>query len=260
MLVKDFILNNVNIDKQVEIICNNQVDYEKEVKPYNKDKVKEVQIYFINKLSNIEPIIEDSIIIFEKMYDIDDEDIIQESTTCSLYHKKELKNYLTNNSSNIHNKKYEEPIDDTLLTSDELATKVHEIHDFPSSYGFIFTEWEHILGWEVYEGNLDKFDIQECIYSLLYEMSFNGITNESQEERRQELDESIKESEYIQSLPEEEREKHYISMEDMEKHWEEEFGWTPPTQEEKEFTRLQMWRCSLKSAIWRYHNFKSIKL
>jgi hypothetical protein len=52
-------------------------------------------------------------------------------------------------------------------------------------------------------------------------MTFHGMTEDDQSERRQELDEAIEEIEDIRNLPQEEQEKHLKSYEDVC----EELGW-----------------------------------
>jgi hypothetical protein len=52
-------------------------------------------------------------------------------------------------------------------------------------------------------------------------MTFHGMTEEAQDERRQELDEAIEEIEEIRTLPQEEQEKHFKSYEEVC----EELGW-----------------------------------
>lgn len=249
MIVQDF-LRKVDIDKQVELICNNQADYEK---PYDKKYVKEVQTQFINTLLSLTPEYEDNIIIFEK-YWADWNDIPEEYIASELYEKKELINYLNKNK----NKNC--PVDNFNENdrNENLEKLLKQFDKMPQSYAFEFTEWEKILGWEICEDNLEEFDIQECIYAILSEMSFNGITRESQEERREKLEESVKQHEEIMKLPEEERDKHYISLEEIEQKWKENFGWEPPTQEERYESQRLMWVCSLKTMIWKFNNFKKI--
>lgn len=129
--------------------------------------------------------------------------------------------------------------------------------DLPTSYGYEFSPWEENIGCEVWTDGLSEEDICELKADIINELTFNGLTRESQEERRAELDASIQEMEEINALPEEERAKHFISHEDLMK----ELGWKDTrTQEEKDAEMLRwhrqaVWSCVVKyNAIKRYKN------
>ena len=84
----------------------------------------------------------------------------------------------------------------------------------PQCYGYEFTPWEEVLGATVIPENFDRMGRIEFISCVLGEMSFNGFTRESQEERQKELDEAIKEAEELAKLPKEEREQHAHNIND----------------------------------------------
>lgn len=248
MIVQDF-LRKADIDRQVDIICRNQPDYEP---PYDKDIVKAAQKKFVDMLLSLTPKTGTSVIIFERQWD-DWDDKIEEHVAAELYEIDDVKEYLARDRGEVH-------FEAEGLDAEEMRNLIKtESEGMPQAYAYEFSEWEDILGWQVCEDNLDEFDVQECIYAILYEMSFNGMTRESQNERRQELDDSIKESKAIDELPEEERAKHYISFEDMKAHWKEDFGWEEPSEEENARTERLMFTCLLKNIEYRKNNFNKIR-
>ena len=92
------------------------------------------------------------------------------------------------------------------LSVDELREYYKNIHkNMPTGCAFEFSPWQEILGYKVNVGNLRSQGLQDCIYAVLTEMTFNGMTEESQNERRQELDASIKDFEEIEKLSLEEK-------------------------------------------------------
>lgn len=68
---------------------------------------------------------------------------------------------------------------------------------------------------ETNEGNLERIGIDSVIEAFIDELSFNGMTEESQEKRRNELDESIRNTNEILKLPREEQEKHFHPVENL---------------------------------------------
>lgn len=254
MVVKDLI-KKVDIDKQVELICLNRESYEK---PYDKDKVKCIQNNFINKLLSLEPKkTNDSIIIFEKYWDGFSDEPIKEYVGPKLYKKEDLILFLKDIKENdlpLREQEFNENMDSLTLKS-----LVEKFPTFPNAYAFEFELWEEILGYEVYEKNLNSFDLQECIYKILFEMSFNGFDEESQQERRDELTETIKHNEELMALPEEERSKHFKSFEEVKEHLKLKFDWKEPSEEEKERDNRRIWFNILKTMCWRYKNYLSIR-
>lgn len=118
----------------------------------------------------------------------------------------------------------------------------------PQAVGYFFSPWEECLAAEVNEGNLERIGIDPVVEAFLHELSFNGMTEESQEKRRNELDESIKDTDEILKLPKEEQDKHFHSIKDLF----EELGIVDKrTEKEKEEAIRQMYVDSAKtSARW----------
>ena len=118
----------------------------------------------------------------------------------------------------------------------------------PQAVGYFFSPWEECLAAEVNEENLERIGIDPVVEAFLHELSFNGMTEESQEKRRNELDESIKDTDEILKLPKEEQDKHFHSIKDFF----EELGIVDKrTEKEKEEAIRQMYVDSAKtSARW----------
>lgn len=100
--------------------------------------------------------------------------------------------------------------------------------DLVRGRAFEFSEWKEILGWEVDPENVKECGEPEFVAYVLYEMSFNGIYEEDQQERRDELFGRLEEFEEIMKLPEEEREGRFVPAKDLFKDWKDE-----RTEEEK---------------------------
>ena len=83
----------------------------------------------------------------------------------------------------------------------------------PTGYGYEFTPWEDVLGAEVLPDNYSRIGKDEFLADILYEFSFNGMTRESQEKRRLELESSIEEAERLRKFPE--KEKYLVSMDTL---------------------------------------------
>lgn len=210
MLVRDLIAK-ADVDAQTELVCAQKAEYEK---PYDKEKVKNSQKEFINMLLSLTPNVDDSnVIVFEKGYDNYDDEI-EEMLYATMYERKDIKKYL----DTVEGKTFPiEEIDETMSAkeAEKLTKSLFDAFPTPTRYGFEFSEWEDILGWSVYEENIQEFGLQKCIHELLHEMSFNGMTREQQEKRRKELEESTKELKEIQNLPEEERKEYLHTLEDL---------------------------------------------
>ena len=140
----------------------------------------------------------------------------------------------------------------TFSASDSRArlTKIYEeMQEWtPQAYGYEFSRWEEILGAEVYPENYNHVGKLAFIAAALYELSFNGFTREEQEKRREELDKSIREADEISALPEEEREKHYHTLEELQEKWG--FEDTRMEQEKEEDYRKMMLDCVKTRMAW----------
>ena len=118
----------------------------------------------------------------------------------------------------------------------------------PQAYGYEFSRWEEILGAEVYPENYNHIGKIGFIAAALYELSFNGFTREEQESRREELDESIREADEISALSEEEREKHYHTLDELQEKWG--FEDTRTEQEKEEDYRKMILDCVKTQMAW----------
>lgn len=249
MIVQEF-LKQADIEKQVELIMSNQPSYEK---PYDETKVRENMTEFINMLLTLKPkVSDDYIMIYEKYYDTDIDDVVQEYSVMELYKKQELQKGLDKIQG------MENPVTsyNENMSKEELKSLAVDKYDFiPHGYGYEFNEWEETLGYEVYTGNLTADIVQDALYNILFEMSFNGMTRESQEERQNELDEAIKETEEIRKLPEEEQKKHFKTVDDLF-----DDGDTTITRKELDDSERLMWYCSLKTASYLFDLLKEIVL
>lgn len=87
----------------------------------------------------------------------------------------------------------------------------------PIAYAYEFSEWEEILGAEVFPDNFERMGKDAFLSAVLYELSFNGMSREDHDEQRKKLDESIAETEAILKLPEEERDKYLKSWDQIKK-------------------------------------------
>ena len=144
--------------------------------------------------------------------------------------------------------------------SDEILGMINELrNNMPQSYAYEFSEWSEILGYTVNEDNIARYNKNAFIASILWEMTFNGMNEESQVERREELKASADEVERLMQLPEEEREKHFVSFDDVLKQWEEEYPELKDTrtEEEKEADMLQVWKNSIECTIGQYGALKA---
>ena len=97
------------------------------------------------------------------------------------------------------------PIDRLQQMSEQELIEYHKAvrAEVPEGYACDFVPWQELLGIKVSLGNLQRVGLQECIHAVLTEMTFHGMTEEAQDERRQELDEAIEEIEEIRTLPQE---------------------------------------------------------
>ena len=125
----------------------------------------------------------------------------------------------------------------------------------PEDFGYEFSPWEEILGSQVLPKNYERMGKDEFIASALYEMSFNGMTREGQDERRAELSDAIAEHDKILDMPPEEREKHLYTLEDVMSR----LGYTDDrTEEERREERRQGLLDSVKTRCAWIREFRNI--
>ena len=249
MIVQEF-LKQADIEKQVKLIMASQSSYEE---PYDKDKVRENMTEFINMLLTLTPkVSDDYIMIYQKYYDTDIDDEIKEYSIMELYKKDELQKSL----DKIHGMENPVTYYNESMSKDDLKGLVQKYDFMPHGYGYEFNEWEETLGYEVYTKNLTEENIQEALYNILYEMTFNGMTRETQEERKNELDDSIKETEELLKLPEEEQKKHFKDAKELF----ELFDDVSITKKELNESERLLWYCSLKSCLYLFDLLKDVNL
>lgn len=249
------LLKQTDINEMVRLTIADRPYYEKKL---DAEKVRLSYVKFVELLLSLRPEVSNSkIIVFEKYWDtifVDDEnEKISEYIGAECYDTNELRQCLNKFESFDYKIEFNE--NDNGEQLEQLCTKFPMS---PISYGFEFTKWEHVLGWDVYEGNIQELGVQNCIYALLYEMSFNGMDRESQEERKAELEQSVAESEAIFAMPEEERAKHLFSFDEVKQHLKDEFGWEEPSPEERAEEIRKMWLCSLKTLVWKFENYRQM--
>ena len=121
--------------------------------------------------------------------------------------------------------------------ADDLDDLIDRGRDLVRGCAFEFSEWKEILGWEVDPENVRECGEAEFVAYVLYEMSFNGVYEEDQQERRDELFGRVEELEEIMKLPEEERKGRFVPAKDLFKDWKDE-----RTEEEKEAERTALRR------------------
>lgn len=125
---------------------------------------------------------------------------------------------------------------------------LHKLGDLlPESYGYEFSKWEDILGAEIVVPSVKQYGTNEFLADVLFEMSFNGMEREQQEERREILDQFIEEIEKLKELPEEERYKNLktLNLDELRK----ELDLPEPDPEEMKRSMLDMYIDSVKTNV-----------
>ena len=100
------------------------------------------------------------------------------------------------------------------LDNDELDRLAHS-KSRPESYSFILSPWNEVLGYKVNSHNVQDVGAAALCAEVLYEMTFFGFEEEKVEAERRNLHETLRESEEIRKLPEEEQKKHFIPAEEL---------------------------------------------
>jgi hypothetical protein len=83
-----------------------------------------------------------------------------------------------------------------------------------NSYALEFTPWSEWLSMEIDQGAFEKFTEQEILSHILYEMTFIAFDEAEIQKQKQELDKRIEE---IENMSEEEKQREFISWEDVKK-------------------------------------------
>lgn len=148
------------------------------------------------------------------------------------------------------------PMESVNLDNAKEIVKKLTTENILTSYGYEFSDWSETLPVRVIPENVERIGLNEFAADILWEMSFNGFDEESQSERKEELEKSMQECDELRSLPEEEREKHYRSV-DMDALYAR-FGIDPPTPEEREMESKKMYLDSARTYIWQIIEFRKI--
>ena len=207
-----------------------------------EDKRYKVYKTFVEKLLSKEVFSIPGILLGCERYDAIEHEMTMDM---GVYYRDEIESKLHNISTVCNTKPAKEMTGEEIEAFLEMV-KQEDFNDsfLPSGYAFEFTEWEEILGWDVDQVNIDSVGVNRFLSYVLFEMSFNGFEEPSQEERRKELESRIEEYEEIKKLPVEEQEKHFVSVnvEDMFKELSEKYGVELPkkTEEEKEKERREL--------------------
>lgn len=122
--------------------------------------------------------------------------------------------YRTADVKNIHFDKLAQVENLSALSLDELE-EMRQSLSLPEAYAFELSPWEEVLGYGLCAENVADVGAVRLAAEIIYEMTFFGFTEEEVEAERQKLQESIEESENIETLPQEERDRHYKSVEDV---------------------------------------------
>jgi hypothetical protein len=195
---------------------------------------------FVNKLLDKEVFNIPGILLGSEKYDA------IENETCvdvAVYYRDEIESKIANISEICNTKPAKE------MTEQEVSEFLKMVRTddpcepyLPSGYAFEFSDWEEILGWDVDEKNLKTVGVNKFLSFVLFEMTFNGFDEMSQEERKNELNSRLEEFEELRKLPQEERDKHFISSEDVFKTLSDKYGFELPvkTEEEKEKERKNL--------------------
>lgn len=99
-----------------------------------------------------------------------------------------------------------------LLENKDILDDTYEKHmkkdrKFITTYGIEFVERPRLLGFEIMDLCFEKEDINRIAAEIYYEYTFNGVTDQSQSDRKEELDARVKEVEELMELVKEHPEK-----------------------------------------------------
>lgn len=226
-MTKDFITVQELLGlADIDVLVCKTIECDDFLSEQDREKITKSWQIFLSKMADYPYMKSDDIVVFSRVWDSWG-DGQEEYIDACVYKRDELQKYCTTTTNHsLHSL-------DTLKTFsiDEITQYIHEINEGrPEGYAFEFSPWSEILGYQVSMGNVNRIELQDCIYAVLHEMTFNGMTEESQNERRQELETSIKEAEEIDKLPLEERQKYYHDVEEV---WKE-LGLPEDTRSEEE--------------------------
>ena len=223
------LLQLVDIDRLVDKECETA-----ENSSANRVDVYKLWQSFLEKMSEYPSQESDDMLVSMRTWDgLGDE--VKEFVDVSLYRRSDLDKF-RDKASNVGLLPKERL---QQMSEQELKEYYKEVYtDVPEGYACDFTPWEEMLGFKVSIGNLRRVGLQECIHAVLTEMTFHGMTEDAQSERRQELDGAVAEIKEIRNLPKEEQEKLFKSYKDVC----EELGWKDErSPEEKAVWHKRFW-------------------
>lgn len=248
MTVQDLLMTYTDANMVAQIWERNRPSY---AKPLDLDKVTKKIKDFIKHLSTLDVSPNDTMILAMDSYEDG-----QLETFAELFEKNEF----YEKANGIKN--YNIPSLNETMATEEIKQCTIEMYDLiPQAYDYTFSDWTDTLGASVYSDNFYKpSKLQNFIAALLYEMSFNGMTKEIQQERRDELDRAIQETDKIKNLPEEEQKAHDCPLKDVF----DEYGIkNEETQEEKELQLKKIYIDAFKTwELWinEFQNLSEILL
>lgn len=198
MTVQELLITYADANLIAQIWERNRPSY---AKPLDLDKVTKKIKDFIKHLSTLDVSPNNTMILSMDSYEDG-----QLKTFAELFEKEEFYDKV----DKIKN--YNIPSFDEKMETEEIKQYVMEMFDLiPHGYNYTFSDWTDTLGASVYSNNFYRpGKLPNFIASLLYEMSFNGMTEEIQQEKRDELDRALLESDKISALSE----KDYHSSDD----------------------------------------------
>ena len=234
-----------------DIIKSKQLHISKEDK-ITEEELLDVYTFQVNKFCNIKPEEnKDGCVILGAWYtDFVDEDYTEDSDATILdvcmYQRDDLVKAIPIYEAIEALPPLEEIFDE------DIEGRVGDIPEGrPYGYAFEFSKWSRVLGWNVDEGNVQRCGEADFLAAVLEEMTFNGFFEDSQEERRKELEERVEEAHRLMALPKGEQNKHLVSAEDAIKELHEELGLESKLRPEEEKRLFQ-----IRSARGIYKNAK----
>lgn len=248
MTVQDLLMTYTDANMVAQIWGQNRPSY---AEPLDIKKVAQKIHNFVEQLSKLDVVPNDTMILAMDSYEDG-----QLETFAELFEKSEF----YEKANGIKN--YDIPSLNETMTTEEIKQCTIEMYDLiPHAYDYTFSDWTDTLGASVYSDNFYKpSKLQNFIAALLYEMSFNGMTKEIQQERRDELDRAIQETDKIKNLPEEEQKAHDCPLKDVF----DEYGIkNEETQEEKELQLKNVYIDAFKTwGLWinEFQNLSEILL
>lgn len=160
-------------------------------------------LYLLDRMTQIEPAESDMVILGQYTYYEFDNDFFFDT---SAYKKEDLKNWEDNCDVAI--------IQNRDMTFEE-KMKFMSDHHLPTSYAYEFNEWAETLGYDVSETNIALYTPVVVLADIINEMTFFGDQEEDVLEQKAVIDERVAEVDAILEMPEEEKAKHFVSMDDF---------------------------------------------